>query len=378
MHKLVEVNVLIKLTRIVKLMYIFDKSTSKKIIFVFKKTTNILKMLIVYINPGPGWEPITEMVNLATELFDAELMVIDDKPPNFLAKLELFFLKRHKLKNAETCLLVFPGPTVLLSLLSVQNWRKRFSFVAVWVIDSFWVEHIPKIAKLTRPFDHIFITSEEDVEMWTRSMKTPTTWLAWGSDVLRLGGNDLKRTWDLTRIGRQPPEWDDDDNTKKLCINSNLEFHGRLKGYDTAAKNQEMLMNLYRQTKFLLAFSNTANPTNYTHPTREYITARWTDALACGAIVAGIPPREPSINRLLWDGATLDLKSVRIDDGLRIISEAARSWKPQLAAKNHQLALERLDWRWRFAEIALVFNESPKRLSDELKVLKKKIAEFKS
>jgi len=331
-------------------------------------------MLIAYVNNGPGWEPITEMVNLATELFGAELLIVDGKLPNLLDKLQLIFLKRQKLKSNEKCLLIFPGPANLLSLLSVEGWRKRFSFIAVWVIDSFWIEHIPLVAKLARPFDHIFITSEEDVIAWMSEMRTPVTCLAWGSDVLRLGGKDSKRIWDLTRIGRQPPEWDNDGNTKLICSNSNITFHGRLKGFDTAAKNQEMLMGLYRQTKFLLAFSNKANPTNYTHPIREYITARWTDALACGAIVAGIAPREPSIDRLLWDGATLDLESVHIDDGIKVISEALRIWKPNLAEKNHQLALERLDWRWRFAEIALVFEEHPQDLGYEMVMLKEKIA----
>ena len=138
-------------------------------------------------------------------------------------------------------------------------------------------------------------------------------------------------------------------------------------------KNQLAIMQLYQQSKFLLAFSNFAHPSNYTHPTRQYITARWTDALACGAIVAGIVPNEPSIKRLLWDGTTLDLKSININEGLQVIAEAAKIWKPEQAINNHQLSLERLDWRWRFAEIALVLNESPKRLGEEINILKQKI-----
>lgn len=335
-------------------------------------------MLIVYINPGFGWEPITEMVNLATELFQAELLMLSDKQPNFLTKLELFFLKRKKHNCLEKCLLVLPGPALLLSISSIPKWRKRFSFIGVWVIDSFWVNHISRIAKLAQPFDHIFITSEEDIEAWTVEMKTPTTWLPWGSDALRFGGKSADRAWDLTRIGRQPPEWDDDDNTKKLCLKTSLKFHGRLKKFDTAASNQLNLVNIYQQTKFVLAFSNIANPANYTHPTRQYITARWTDALACGAIVAGIPPNEPSINRLLWEGATLDLNTINIKEGLHLISEAVKSWKPEFAAKNHLMALERLDWRWRFAEIALVFNERHKPLDDEIDLLKKRIVDYKN
>ena len=284
--------------------------------------------------------------------------------------------------------MICPDASSFLSITQIQGWRKRFSCLAVWIIDYFWLERIPKAAKLSRPFDHIFITSEEDVAAWTAAMQTPTTCLAWGSDVLRFGGVNAggvsvssvnadgassDRVWDLARIGRQPPEWDDDENTKKQCAERQLSFQGRIKGYDTAEKNQNALKDLYQQTKYLLAFSNFAHLSNYTHPTRQYITARWTDALACGAIVAGIVPNEPSIRRLLWDGATLDLKSININEGLQVIAEAAKIWKPEQAINNHQLSLERLDWRWRFAEIALVLNESPKRLGEEINILKQKI-----
>jgi hypothetical protein len=331
-------------------------------------------MLIVYINNGSGWEPITHMVNVAAELFEAEIIVLDSKTPKSIwVKLEMLLLKRDKRGSEETCLLICPDASSFLSITQIKGWRKRFRCLAVWIIDSFWLDRIPKAARLSRPFDHIFITSEEDVAAWTEAMQTPTTCLAWGSNVLGLGSIYLNREWDLARIGRQPPEWDDDENTKRLCTDLKLTFHGRVQSYDTAEKNQQALMRLYQQSKYLLAFSNSAHPNHYTHPTRQYITGRWTDALACGAIVAGIAPNEPSIKRLLWDGATLDLKSIKINEGLPIIAEAAKLWKPEQAIKNHLLALERLDWRWRFVEIAAVLKESPKRLSEEIKLLKHKI-----
>ncbi|MBV9385751.1 MAG: glycosyltransferase family 1 protein [Chroococcidiopsidaceae cyanobacterium CP_BM_ER_R8_30] len=210
--------------------------------------------------------------------------------------------------------------------------------------------------------------------MWMQLMKTPTTWLPWGTDVLRLGGKEPERIWDLTRVGRQPPEWDDDLVTEQACLKRNLRFHGRpIEFVDSASRNQETLMKLYRQTKFMLAFSNTANPTNYTHPSREYITARWVDALACGAVVAGIPPKEPSIDSLLWSGATLDTGTIQREDGLRVITQAVHTWRTEQAERNYRQALERLDWRWRFATIADFFKESPQRLNDELQLLHQKI-----
>ena len=51
------------------------------------------------------------------------------------------------------------------------------------------------------------------------------------------------------------------------------------------------------QAKFALAFSNAVSGADYTHPTREYVTARWTDPVnrkkmsAVGASGAGAPDR---------------------------------------------------------------------------------------
>ena len=49
-------------------------------------------------------------------------------------------------------------------------------------------------------------------------------------------------------------------------------------------------MKILSKTKFALAFSNRVSPEGHTHPEWEYITGRWTDVLASGVSVAGIPP----------------------------------------------------------------------------------------
>jgi hypothetical protein len=331
-------------------------------------------MLIVYSDPGRGWEPVTYMVHLAAELLEAELFLYDTcNTPGRFGQLEYLLLKRQREKGHESCLFVCPNPVTFLNLSEIEGWRKRFRFFAAWVIDSFWLEWIPGVIKSSRPFDHIFVTTEEEIPEWTRVMKTPTTCLPWGTDALRFGGRNTERAWDLTRVGRQPPEWEDDSLIEQRCLARNLRFHGRPKFFGDASKNQEMLMEFYGQTKFQLAFSNLVNPAEHTHPSREYLTARWVDALACGAVLAGVAPKVPSLNRLLWDGATLDLGSTRVEDGLQVITDAVHDWKPEHAQNNHQKALERLDWRWRFSALADVFHESPKRLNDELQHLQQRI-----
>jgi hypothetical protein len=282
-------------------------------------------------------------------------------------------LGRRAGAGAEACLCVCPSPTELTFLLRAEGWPKRFRRVAAWVIDSFWLDRIPRIVRYARLFDHLFVTTEEDVEAWSRATGTPTSWLPWGTDALRLGGGSSERTWDLLRVGRQPPDWDDDAETEQACRERGLSFHGRPAGSDDAGENQRALMAIYGRSKFLLAFSNVANPTNYTHPTREYLTARWVDALASGATVAGIPPKAPSIERLLWPEANLDLGSIRSDEGLPILADAVRDWTPQLARENSRRALERLDWRWRFAKIAAELGECSIRLEADIQAIRRKI-----
>lgn len=309
------------------------------------------------------------MVILAAELFEAELVILNYKKPSFSNKLEAIFMRRQKQRAGESLLLICPSPECLLALINIKGWRNRFKYTSAWVIDSFWLEWIPRPMRSSLLFDRFFVTTEEDIDWWSQLTKTPTAWLPWGADVLRLGGKDPERVWDLTRIGRQPSGWDNDANTERLCSERNFRFHGRPAFYDDPIENQKTLTSLYRQTKFSLAFSNTANPTKYTHPTREYLTARWVDALACGATLAGIPPNEPSINKLLWDGATLNLGTTRVEEGMQILSEAVSAWKPESAERNYCQALARLDWRWRFKTIADLADEPCKRLDDELQLL---------
>lgn len=336
-------------------------------------------MLIVYRKSSLGWSPIYYMVQLMAELFRADLLIFKSQsiPKNLGKRLEAHFLRRKKDQEGEPCLIICNGPNDLRLLSGIKNWRTRFGIVAAWVIDSFWINRIPKLNPVLNKFDYLLdnfdyflITTKEDVSEWRQLTKKPIHWLPWGTDALRLGSSASRRDWNLIRVGRQPAEWDNDSMTKKLCLEKKLRFHGRPSYHSCPITNQKMLMNIFGQTQFTLAFSNTANPTKYTHPSREYLTARWVDSLACGAIVAGIPPQEPSIKSLLWDGATLNLQSVIIEEGLEVIAEAVRNWTPQKAETNYKQALKLLDWRWRFAVISDLLKVSSDQLNYEFNLLK--------
>lgn len=313
------------------------------------------------------------MVKLAVRLLDAELIVLEYKVPGILQKTSALLLKRRPNINGEKLLFICPSPKKLPIIFQSPNIRKRFDFIAAWVIDSFWIDRTPRTIEASKYFPHFFITSKEDIPQWEKMTKTSVSWLPWGTDALGLGGNNGNRKLDLRRVGRQPIEWDDDGLTEKSCSEDNIKLQGRPELLDEQVENQKALMAIYQQSKLVLAFSNTANPTGYTHPIRSYLTGRWTDTLACGGIVAGISPEDPSNKELLWDGATLELGTIKREEGLAVIKEALANWSPKQAEYNYKQSLQRLDWRWRFVEIAKAFQVQPQKLFDDVKLLELKI-----
>lgn len=330
-------------------------------------------MLIIYIEKeSPGWFPINYMVNLLGKLLEAKVLAVESRKLNFLEKLETLLSKRKRGDIEGPCLLICPTVHDLWQISQVQNYH-NFSSFNVWIIDSFWTEHIPLKLMKKQIFNHIYITTKEDIPLWTKKTNTEVSFLPWGSDVFNMGGNNEQRKFDLLRVGRQPKEWNNDTLTKQLCNEHNLTFMGRPSFDDNPENNTLNLTNIYKQSKFLLAFSNLVDGSTYTHPTKEYITARWVDALACGAIVAGVSPKSLTAQSLLWKGATLEFDTVERQKGFRVLLEALQEWHPRQSYKNYLYSLKNLDWRWRFAVLARDFNQKSKTLDREIRLLKEKI-----
>jgi hypothetical protein len=267
------------------------------------------------------------------------------------------------------CLLIAPGPTDASAFADLDGWLLRFGVAALWVIDSFWHEWIPSFLRYCRGIDHIFVTNEEDVDVWRQRTGRDTSVLHWGTDALRLGSANAHRSTDLLRVGRQPREWDDDQANHAAAAGFGLRYRGRPPMAATSADNERLLMRAFSDARYTLAFSNLVDRQPYTHPTRAYMTGRWTDALAAGAVVCGVTPACDAARSLLWHGAVLELDGTSRDQALPVIARAARDWTPQVAAKNHLEALRRLDWRLRFAELGRRLDLSSPRLDAELRVI---------
>jgi hypothetical protein len=318
---------------------------------------------------GEGYHCVLHMARLAAEFLNGKLVMVQSGHPTTTDKLSGIFLPRKRSRS--TCLLICPSPADLSSILLVQNWRQTFSRIVAWVFDSFWTNWIPPWARASRIFDHVFVTEREDLNTWRRMIHAPVDWLPWGSDVLSLGSSNPVRQIDLLRFGRQPKEWDDDQANGQACQSSGIDFHGRPQSLRDATDNERGLMGMLSKTKFTLAFSNRVSPGTQTHPKREYITGRWTDSLAAGATVAGIPPRSESVQSLLWPEALVDIGTVNQTEGLKVIGSMVRTWTPDRAQLNYIKSLETLDWRLRFKTLAQALDAHSLPLDAELARLTK-------
>jgi hypothetical protein len=322
------------------------------------------RVQVVYTDPGiPGYNSVYSMARLAAKLLDGDLVVLHSKPLTIFEKLAALI---PRTRTGAPCLLICPAPSNLASILLVENWRRRYGPLVAWVFDSFWTNYVPRFARMARVFDHLFVTEQEDLNTWGNMLHAPVEWLPWGSDVLGLGSANPKRRLDLIRTGRQPSEWEDDSSSALACRSRQLSFQGRPPFIDDATENERSLMGFLSDSKFSLSFSNLVSPSAQTHPIREYVTGRWTDALAAGAVVAGVPPCSESVRSLLWPEALLDLGTVNRSEGLDVIARAVEEWTPDLARLNYLRSLERLDWRWRFKRIADTLGISPRPLGKEL------------
>jgi hypothetical protein len=320
---------------------------------------------VVYTDPsGVGYHCVFHMARLAADLLNGKLVVVPPVFPTRADKLSGIFLPLKG--SGSSCLLICPSAAHLSSILLVPDWRKTFDRVVAWVFDSFWPMLIPPWARASRMFDQVFVAEREDLRTWRRLIYAPVEWLPWGSDVLNFGSSNPVRPIDLQRFGRQPAEWDDDLANGRLCQSSGINFNGRFQSSSDPTESQRGLMETLSKAKFTLAFSNRVAPSVQTHPKREYITGRWTDSLAAGATVAGIPPRSESIQSLLWPEALLDIGTVDQAEGLKVIGSMVRAWTPERAQLNYIRSLETLDWRLRFKRIAEALDVRSPKLDTEL------------
>jgi hypothetical protein len=193
-----------------------------------------------------------------------------------------------------------------------------------------------------------------------------------GSDVLGLGGA-VEKSIDVLRLGRQPNCWENDEKSKTFFEKNNLVFHGRPTTTDDILEGyRELLRDYYSKAKYVLVHSNFADESTYTHPTKEHLTPRSLDALACGCVIIGEQPvSDYTFKTLMWDEAFVNLDSSDVSVDGRSIAECVKAWDNNVVRRNHLKALAVFDWRWRFLKLAEYFNIESSKLSADLDYMQK-------
>ena len=317
---------------------------------------------VVYTDPGGrGWAPVELMARLLAHTLDAEYVSLRTRPRADRVRRTAGQLPPARLRGG-TCIVIAPQPAHLGSLLTPRYLMGGYTSVVEEAVD----DRIPRMAKGRGHFDHLFVTDRELVDTWAEQTGTTTSWLPFGSNVLDQPEMPAERPVDLLRIGRQPPEWDKNDTTQDAAAARGLTFAMAPPLHDDPAFNQARVQSSMRGAKFTLSFTNLVSPADYTHASRDYVTGRWTEALASGAAVAGVPPRCEAGQRVLFDDGLVRLPGTDLGAGLDVVAEAAAAWTPSRADRVHLQALQTLDWRLRFAELAKTIDLSIPRLDDEL------------
>ena len=257
--------------------------------------------VVLYGNAFAGWEPIHTLAALVARLLEGRTVILPS-PPRPSRATQLVCTARSRLPrrgNGPATVYIARHPTEIASL-ACEPWFPRSGGAqAVWIIDSLWTERMPH--PLFRPrFDVVAFTQGYDRDAYEAMVGDRAIHLGWGTDALDLGSAGADRSLDLLRIGRQPAGWADDARTADAARRYGLRFHGRPPSADTQdplLRQAALLRDWITRTKLVLAHTNRLGGADNIHPTKEFYTARWTDALGCGASVAGRAPRSGKLQR---------------------------------------------------------------------------------
>ncbi|MSS44857.1 hypothetical protein FYJ43_02045 [Cutibacterium sp. WCA-380-WT-3A] len=280
-------------------------------------------------------------------------------------------------RGKDPLLVICANPGDLLCLARSEILAGRYGTIHGWVIDSFWDQLLPRFARQGHILDHLWITDGELIDDYQARVNVPVSWAPWGTDALRWAKITPKdRDIDVLRLGRQPEAWQDDDISRKALKAAGLSFQGKFPGQPDSASNQAIVTSYLLRSKIVLASGNKASPTYYTHPDREYISARFTDAAACGTQIAGVPPNCQAA-KLLPEEGFIRMPVSSQEEGIPILTDAVKSWTPELAPRLQAHALTHLDWRHRIADISKSMRISTSTLDREIAELNERIASIR-
>lgn len=314
-----------------------------------------------------GWAPVGALAELAGRSLGAQLDVLAGRGSRRGDRVRALVPPGRR--SGRHLLLIAPLPGSLGAITRLdRGWVRSHTSITAWVVDSFWHERIPRVVRRGGWFDRLYVMDEDDVPAWSAATPAPVRALPWGADTLAVPAvPELDNT--LLRVGRQPDAWDDDQITARRARAAGLAFRGRPGFGASTAEARAMLHRELARTRGVLAFGNAASPAGYTHPHREYLTGRWTEALAHGCVMVGRVPHAHSARELVPDFAHLEVSPTDPEGALHRIAEQTPRWDRALRERIRAHARARLDWRHRLAVIAADLDLTAPRLVAECALL---------
>lgn len=304
--------------------------------------------------PQQGWGPVAKMARQFSLLVDTPLITLPERSRYTRRFLARSLVPRGQRSRGKKAFLVAGVPGQLRGLVESPLWRGGYEEVHAWVIDSFWDDRVPRLLQGTKHVDRVWVADANDVDPWDAMFRGRVGVLPWGTDALGVmsGPNQSEvKGIDILRVGRQPDAFDDDDANGSAARSLGLKYAGRPPFGHTVEESQRLLEESLARAKGMLAFTNLVDSTAYTHPSKEYVTGRWTDALSHGVIPVGKRPNTDTARELVPDHLRVEIDPFNRESAMRDLKTWIDEYSDETAVKARIHALRRLDWRHRYAKI---------------------------
>jgi hypothetical protein len=338
-------------------------------------------------NPFSGWVAIDEFEDLFGSFDNSRIATVTRRRPlpDLAQKIRNRLIGPYgtvtDLENGNLLLVVARAPNDLKMLLSIPNVRKKFRYIAGYVIDSYFTENFPSI---TKNYDHIFCTTEEGAETVKSRFGTSSSVLAQGFDCLTWACRNDVRSIDLIGFGRQPPSYHREfqrafhtEASPLLYLHSPI---GAARGR-AVWDERPMMLKLLQRSKLSLAFHLGVEPQTVRPRAASFVTSRWFESLTTGCVVVGKrPPGRMSEQLFDWPDALVELPDNPKDASAAIADLAADvNFLHKTRARNVIEMTHRHDWRYRIRDIYEHFKlQLPSLLTEQLSSLKQRLEILRS